>query len=72
MNTIVSNPPRTWQYLLAIALPTVVMITSLGINSLRDYQGLKSTQTKLTGLTHLTPLFDLSMTLQKIRGITQL
>jgi len=72
MNTIVSNPPRTWQYLLAIAIPAIVMIAALSVNNIRDYQQLKSTQVELTGLSHLTPLFDLSMTLQKIRGVTQL
>ena len=72
MNTIVSNPPRTWQYLLAIALPAVVMIAALGVTNLRDYRAIKSTETELTGLAHLTPLFELSMTLQKLRGITQL
>lgn len=72
MNTIVSNPPRTWHYLIAIAIPAMVMIIALGINNIRDYQQLKNTQTELSGLSHLTPLFDLSMTLQKIRGITQL
>ncbi len=72
MNTIVSNPPRTWHYLVAIAIPALVMVIALGINNIRDYQQLKNTQTELAGLSHLTPLFDLSMTLQKIRGITQL
>ncbi|MCF6323575.1 MAG: PAS domain-containing sensor histidine kinase [Gammaproteobacteria bacterium] len=72
MNTIVSNPPRTWHYLVAIAIPALVMIIALGLNNIRDYQQLKNTQTELSGLSHLTPLFDLSMTLQKIRGITQL
>jgi len=72
MNTIVSNPPRIWHYLLAITVPALVMVAALSVNSIRDYQQLRSTQTELTGLSHLTPLFDLSMTLQKIRGITQL
>ena len=72
MNTITSNPPRAWHYLLAIAIPALVMVVSLSLNNIRDYQQLKRTQTELTGLAHLTPLFDLSMTLQKIRGMTQL
>lgn len=72
MNTIASNPPRTWHYLLAIAIPALIMIAALSVNNIRDYQQLKSTQIELTGLSHLTPLFDLSMTLQKIRGMTQL
>lgn len=72
MNTIVSNPPRTWQYLLAITLPAVVMIAALGINTHLLYLDIKHAESEQQGLQHLPSLLDLSITLQKIRSVTQL